>query len=267
MTCTGDRHRRAGPVHQPRDRDRRRRRSARRVRDDDPSHYFGAAPGDPPREDAPTATTPTRRPGRSSRSATRSTGPTSSPTPATSRSTDVAVTDDQGVRGRPVRGRRSAVGARDDLHRDRDRRARPVREHRHGHRHRPGRHRRHRHRPVALLRRAVGDRRREGHQRRGRRRPAGPDVPSAGSVTWTYRVTNPGNVAIRGSSVVRRPRRRPVLHRRRRRRRRPSSTPARSGRTRPPGPAVAGQYRNVATVTGGRARERRSRTPTRPTSA
>ena len=106
---------------------------------------------------------PGRRPGR--------TGPTSSPTPATSRCRQSPSPTTSGRRGHlpgeHARARRrmtcTATGAAP---------CRPVHEHRHRHARRLVRDARQRHRPVPLHRRDRGDRHREGDQRRRRRRPA-----------------------------------------------------------------------------------------------
>ena len=111
--------------------------------------------------------------------------------------TDVVVDDDQGVVVELPR--RRALGlASDDLHGLRHRGRGPVREHWHG---RPA--------PTRSTRSSrdadpshyfgveLGDRHREGDQRRGRRRPPrGRSSRSGDPVTWTYVVTNTGNVAV-----------------------------------------------------------------------
>ena len=247
----GDRDRGRRPVHEPRrpppaSTDRRRAACATSTRRTtsapQPGIHLEKTHQRRRRRRGARAVHPRRRPGRR--------GPTSSPTRG-----NATLTGDRGHRRS---GRRRSRCPRDDarrrrgdeLHRDRHAARRPVREHRHGHRHRTGRHRRHR-RPIprttsARVSEIDVEKFTNGEDADD---PPGPTIPVGGPVTWTYVVTNPGNVPIRDVTVVddkgvvpRSPAATPTAT--------ANSTPARPGPTRPTGTAGPGQYENTATVTG-----------------
>ena len=265
MTCTG-----AGP---PRPAstptapgDRRRTVTGKRVRDFDPSNYYGAAPGHPHREEHQRRRR--RRGARSGHPRRRAGGVDLHGLQHRQRGlTAIAVTDDRGVTGRVPR-RRSPRARRWSARRPGTATLGQYENTATVGRHRSDRRAAARQRPVALLRRRVRDRRarstptaRTPTPRRVRR------SRSAAPVTWTYVVTQHGQHADPAGRPGRRPRRRAVRSSAATPTPTGDSTRARRGRTRRRASRWRGSTRTPRRSRGSTRSRTRSATATRRTTS